>query len=89
MHRVHEAEAFLDLALPNQPLDCGRDIHETATVGYFEPEMFGEALHAVGYANNRGYRQQCSWLRIGCGGHSWGPHYFNNSGQRNASKLCK
>lgn len=41
MHGVDQAETFLDPALAHQLLDGIRDIHEAATIGDFEPELFG------------------------------------------------
>lgn len=47
MHRVHEAQALLDAAFAHQVLDGAGDIHESAAVGHFKPEVFGQGFHIV------------------------------------------
>ena len=41
VHRIHQAKAFLDAALPHELFDGPRDIDVTAPVGNLEEQVIG------------------------------------------------
>jgi len=45
VHSIYETQPLLDIAFVHKTSHGAGNIHETATVRHFKPQMFGEALH--------------------------------------------
>ncbi len=47
MHRIDKAETFLHAAFAHQGFNRWGDVYKTASLAHLEPEVLGQAFHAL------------------------------------------